>query len=100
MKNYATCHLVSEERIVQHFEPCSIHEFEAKDLKDAKEQMMRICENHEVMSDWCKGDPTSEWEDAPFDDSETLLARRIFKEKTQHPTQEPRELHVELRNVI
>ena len=91
-----TCYLITEEEVLQHFEPYFIYEFEAKGLKGVKEKVLGICENHEVISDWCKGDPTSEWEDAPFDDSETLLARKIFKEKNQHPAQKPRELHIEL----
>ncbi len=97
MKIFASYHLVTEKEVLQPVEPYPTYEFEAKDLNDAKEKVMEICENHGVMSDWCKRDPTSEWEDAPFDHDDFLFARRIFEFNTQYPDPRPRKAIIELK---
>lgn len=49
------------------------------------------------MSDWCKLDPTSEWEDAPFEHDDSLFAKRIFNFNTKYPKTELHKAIIELR---
>lgn len=82
--NYWIVNEINGKEIPEPVQPSPTSEFEVKDLNDAKEKVDEICENHGIMSDWYKRDPMSKWEDAPFDDSETMFARRIFRLNTQY----------------
>ena len=83
--NYWIVNEVNGKKIQEPVQPSPTSEFEVNDLKDAKEKVDEICKNHRIMSDWCKRDPISQWENAPFDDDECLFARRIFSLNTQYP---------------
>ena len=100
MMFYAAYHIDTEKEVLQPVEICLDSEIDVKDLNGAKEKVDEICENHEDMSYWYKSDPTSKWEDGPFDYDEGLFARRIFEENTQYPEPKPRKAIVEIREYL
>lgn len=100
MKILALYFFVIGNEHLQPVQPEPICEFKAKDINNAKEIVTDICQKHEVMAQWGILDPTSEWEDAPFEDDDVddaLFARRIFRFNTQYPAPRHRKAIIELR---
>ena len=93
--NTVYCYIVCEGKSPQPANPDPVFEFEAESIYEAKEQATLYYQNHKVMSDWYKLDPTSKWQDRPKD-RETVFARKTFRIIPESADRNAKEAYVEL----